>query len=62
MSFIKQPNNSLLYFFIFTVISSVFAFKIVVSAYNSFDNVYNESYLLEQPLKVNKSESIRFSS
>jgi len=38
-------NKTLVFFLIFTIISSALAFKIVVSAYNTFDNVYDESYV-----------------
>jgi len=42
MSVIKQLNNSLLYLFIFTIISSATAFYIVVNAY---DDVFELSYI-----------------
>ncbi|MFZ3011572.1 MAG: hypothetical protein WA060_01055 [Minisyncoccia bacterium] len=39
MSSIKELNHSLLYLFIFTIISSGLAFYLVVNAYN---NVFDE--------------------
>ncbi|MDP2789227.1 MAG: hypothetical protein Q8O46_04270 [bacterium] len=41
MSLVRQLNNTLLFFFIFTVISSALAFFVVTSAY---DTVFEIEY------------------
>ncbi len=38
-------NMTLVFFLIFTIISSVVAYKIVMSGYDSYENTYSESYL-----------------
>ena len=41
-------NITLVFFLIFTVISSALAYKIVISGYATYDYAYNDSYISQK--------------
>ncbi len=41
-------NITLVSFLIFTIVSSALAYKIVISSYDSYENIYDENYSLEK--------------
>jgi|GEM_PF-5066650 len=51
-------DNTLVYFLIFTIISSALGYKIVTSAYNSFDSTYEENYVVARPSKPEKKKVV----
>jgi hypothetical protein len=53
---VHQLNKTLVYFLIFTIISSLLAYKIVTSAY---DNVGGETSLPAQTVGINKADLIK---
>jgi hypothetical protein len=52
-------NVTLVFFLIFTIVSSALAYKIVTSAYSSYDNNYDENHLLRKMPDADKSDPIK---
>lgn len=53
-------NITLVCFLIFTIVSSALAYKIVISSYDSYENVYSEDYLSgESSTKNNDKDLIK---
>ncbi len=55
-------NITLVCFLIFTIVSSALAYKIVISSYDSYENIYSENYLVGKPnVKNNYKDLIKIS-
>jgi hypothetical protein len=58
----QKLNKTLIFFLIFTIISSALAFKIVVSAYSSYDVPYDEISLSGKLARIDHADKIAVSS
>jgi len=55
----NKLNLTLVYILIFTIISSGLAYKIVLSAYASYDHIYEVSYFSRKSTPTNKNDLIK---
>lgn len=52
-------NLTLVFFLIFTIVSSALAYKIVISSYASYENIYDENQILQKMPDADKTNLIK---